>query len=266
MGLKCHFKVHNIFFLILVSAQYLLVKTLGFDSKITDCRLVFSRVIHACITFFIISSSCHETWWLQANCDFFSFPSKKVNWVLQRLLCEKYIFIKYLYFLTPLLKRTDKTPYLSAQEIADILRWLHWAKGSITCFTTAGSRPEIKLDPDFNYTHPSEASQSVHVGSTPQFIAMLIEESSCCTSFTPSLVILLSNSQSGQRRFGRASFPHSAMAWAAQICLWGRKRQRSEFAPENYYSDNSEIKETIAGTKMGFEGGNFHVCPYGRIS
>lgn len=59
MGLMCHFKGHNIFFLILVPAQYLLVKSLGSDSKITDCRLVFSGVIHARIKFFIISSSSH---------------------------------------------------------------------------------------------------------------------------------------------------------------------------------------------------------------
>lgn len=58
MGLMCHFKGHN-FFLILVSAQYLLVKSLGSDSKITDYRLVFYGVIHARIEFFIISSSSH---------------------------------------------------------------------------------------------------------------------------------------------------------------------------------------------------------------
>lgn len=136
---------------------------------------------------------------------------------------------------------------------------LHWTKGSITCYTTAGSHPEMKLDPGFNYTLPSEVSPKCgcRVHSTPHsHTNWSMEESSCCTSFTPSLFILLSNSQFGEWRFGRASFPHSSMVWAAQICLWGREKQRSEFAPENYYSLNSEIKGSIAGTKMGFEGWN----------
>lgn len=80
-----------------------------------------------------------------------------------------------------------------------------WAKGSNTCYTiagvhtvyTSGSHPEVKLDPDFNYTHPSEVSQSVYVGSTLQLVA-----------------IPFSHCQSG-----RPSFSHSSTVWAAQICL-----------------------------------------------
>lgn len=45
-------------------------------------------------------------------------------------------------------------------------RGLSWAKGSITCYTTADSHTEVKLDIDFNYTHPSEVSQSMDEGFT----------------------------------------------------------------------------------------------------